>query len=70
MRVLAVAHGLGERPAHRAIGRGLDGERIGEPVRDRRVVGRGAGVGGLGEALAQGERGGAFMALELAEDGE
>ena len=52
MRILAVAQRLCELAAERAVRRRGLAQFIGKPVRDRGVIGGGAGIGLLGERLA------------------
>ena len=67
MRVLAVAQALGESPAERPEGRRRLADGVGEPVGDRRVVGRRAGEGLLGQAPAQGRGHRAPVGVEVGE---
>src|SRR5690348_17463220 len=50
------SHGLDELAGEGAAARRFLAQPLGEPGRDGRVVGGGAGVGAAGEALAQRER--------------
>ena len=69
VRVLAVAHDGFQPAAEGAPGRVLDLQRLGEPLRDRRVVGRGAGEGLRGELLAELQRQAAGVELKRVEHG-
>ena len=72
MRILAVAQRAEAVVQHAAEGapfrRGLL-NLLGEPVGDRRVIGRGAGVGLLRHPAAEGEAGRAVVAVELLDQG-
>ncbi len=73
MRVLAVAQRLAQLSAQCAApGRSLVaflGEFAGEPAGDFGIVGRGAGIGDLGELAAQRQRGGAIVGIEFGQHG-
>ena len=69
MRVLAIAQGLCQLAREHHAARIRLAEHAGEPVRDRRVVGAGARIGGGGEALAQVEAGGALPGVEFGHQG-
>ncbi len=53
MRVLAVAHGLHQLAGEGAPLRRLVAQGLGEPGRDRRIIGRGARIGPRRQPLAQ-----------------
>ena len=67
VRVLAVAQRLGEPAAEGAERRRRIVELLGEPVGDRRVIARGAGIGLGGELLAQRQRRRAAVRGKLGE---
>ncbi|MPL60780.1 hypothetical protein SDC9_06342 [bioreactor metagenome] len=65
VRVLAIAQGLGEGAGEGAPARRVLVDRARHPGADRRVIGRGAGIGDLREVLAEFVAGGAVLGVEL-----
>ena len=65
MRVFAIAQGLGKLASERAIARGSFLQLTGQPCGHGGVMGGGAGIGGQGQFLAEGQRGGATVPLHL-----
>ncbi|MEY3532269.1 MAG: hypothetical protein RI979_293, partial [Pseudomonadota bacterium] len=67
MGVFAVAQGLGQFARERAIARGGFLQLTGQPCGHSGVIGGGAGIGGQCQFLAEGQRGGAAVALHLVD---
>ncbi len=67
VRVLTIAQRLGNRSGKGAAARGLDADRTGHPCAHRRVIGRGAGIGDLGELFAEFAAGRSVVLIHVAD---